>query len=88
MRASAETPPRPPQDMTTKETAEDRILRGLGLFYAENRVLDKLPPCPTTTRFSSIDYDGFSYGVTLGATPVWLLYTPIQIVEHFLPMNC
>jgi hypothetical protein len=51
MRASAETPPRPPQDMTTKETAEDRILRGLGLFYAENRVLDKLPPRATTPRF-------------------------------------
>jgi hypothetical protein len=66
MRASAETLPRPPQDMTTKETAEDKILRGLDLFYAENRVLDKLPPRPTTTRFSSIDYDGFSYWATWG----------------------
>jgi hypothetical protein len=74
--------------MTTKETVEDRIFRGLGLFYAENRVLDKLPPRPTTPRFSSIDYDGFSCGPGGRATPVWLLYTPIQIVEHFLPMNC
>ena len=50
--------------MTTKETVEDKILRGLCLFCTENRVLDKIPPRPTTPRFSSIDYDGFSCGAT------------------------